>query len=122
MAKKVLIVEDQDDIRELISMSLEMEDYEIHEASNGERGLAAAQSVKPDLMLLDVMMPGLYDGIEVCKRVRADPALKRIKVVMLTARGQDKDREDAMRTGADEYLIKPFSPLELIKVVKKMLR
>jgi two-component system, OmpR family, phosphate regulon response regulator PhoB len=120
--KKVLIVEDQEDIRELIRMSLELDAYEIHEADQGEHGLAKAQELKPDLMLLDVMMPGLYDGLEVCRRVKGDSALKRVKVVMLTARGQERDRQDAMRAGADEYLVKPFSPLELIKVVKDMVR
>lgn len=118
--KKVLIVEDQADIRELIRVTLEFESYELHEAANGPDGLDAALRLKPELILLDVMMPGGMDGYEVCKRVKASPDLRRTRVVMLTARGQQSDKAAGKAAGADEYLVKPFSPLDLMKVVSKM--
>ncbi|MEJ6006428.1 response regulator [Paucibacter sp. AS339] len=120
--KKILIVEDQEEIRELIRVTLEFDDYEIDEAPNGDEGLRKAGSFKPDLMLLDVMMPGGLNGLQVCQRVKADPALKRTKVVLLTARGQEADKQAGLKAGADEYLIKPFSPMELMKVIGKVLR
>ena len=119
--KRVLIVEDQADIRKLIRMTLEFEDYEIHEASDGATGLRVARSIKPDLMLLDVMMPGELDGLQVCARVRALPALRDTRVVLLTARGQAQDRDAGQEAGADEYLIKPFSPLQLIENINEQL-
>ena len=119
--KRVLIVEDQADIRKLIRMTLEFEPYEIHEAANGSEGLALAVGVRPDLILLDVMMPGDLDGLQVCARVRALPALKDTRVVLLTARGQTRDRDAGQQAGADEYLIKPFSPLQLIETIERLL-
>jgi DNA-binding response OmpR family regulator len=118
--KRVLIVEDQADIRELIRMTLEMEDLEIHEATTGQQGLEAAQRLQPQLVLLDVMMPGGMDGFQVCERIRAESRLKRTKVVLLTARAQPEDRARGMKAGADEYLVKPFSPRELLSVVGRM--
>lgn len=118
--KRVLIVEDQADIRELIRMTLEMEDLEVHEAKTGPEGLDVAQRLQPHLMLLDVMMPGGLDGFQVCERIRADARLKRIKVVLLTARTQTEDRARGMKAGADEYLVKPFSPRELLGVVSRL--
>jgi CheY-like chemotaxis protein len=79
-----------------------------------------AKAVNPHLMLLDVMMPGLLDGYQVCQRIKQDPALKHIKVIMLTARGQASDLEMGESAGADAYLVKPFSPLELIDRVEGM--
>ncbi|MCV2349993.1 response regulator transcription factor [Paucibacter sp. Y2R2-4] len=120
--KKILIVEDQEEIRELIRVTLEFDDYQIDEAPNGDEGLSKVSSFKPDLMLLDVMMPGGLNGLQVCQRVKGDPALKRTKVVLLTARGQEADKQAGIKAGADEYLIKPFSPMELMKVIGKVLR
>ena len=119
--KSVLIVEDQADIRKLIRMTLEFEPYDIHEASDGVEGLRLAESVLPDMILLDVMMPGDLDGLQVCARVRANPALAHTRVVLLTARGQVKDRDAGQQAGADEYLIKPFSPLQLIETIERLL-
>ena len=120
--KKVLIVEDQHDVREVIRVSLELEDFEIHEAADGPSGLQLAARLKPDLMLLDVMMPGGLDGLQVCQRIKSDPLLRRTKVVMLTARDQDADRKAATQAGADHYLAKPFSPIELLSVVNRLIR
>ena len=118
--KRVLIVEDQADIRELIRMTLEMEDFEVHEAANGQAGLDTALALQPSLVLLDVMMPGALDGYAVCERIRAAPQLKRTRVVLLTARSQSGDRERGLKAGADEYLVKPFSPRQLLELVAKL--
>lgn len=118
--KRVLIVEDQEDIRELIRMTLEVEEVDIHEAPDGQAGLEAARRLQPQLMLLDVMMPGGLDGFGVCERVRADPKLKRTRVVLLTARAQPEDRARGLKAGADDYLVKPFSPRELLTVVNRL--
>ncbi len=120
--KRVLIVEDQPDIRKLIRMTLEFEDYEIHEASDGAQGLVLALERRPDIALLDVMMPGTMDGLELCQRIKTEPALAHCKVVLLTARGQARDREAGRQRGADEYLIKPFSPLQLIETIGRLLQ
>ena len=119
--KRVLIVEDQADIRKLIRMTLEFENYEIHEASDGSFGLRMAQAIRPDVMLLDVMMPGELDGLQVCQRIKSDPTMSGTKVVLLTARGQQKDREAGEQAGADDYLVKPFSPLQLIETLEQLL-
>ncbi len=119
--KRVLIVEDQSDIRKLIRMTLEFEPYEIFEAGDGAAGLALAGEVRPDIILLDVMMPGNLDGLQVCTQVRANPALAGTRVVLLTARGQTQDRDAGQLAGADEYLIKPFSPLQLIETIERLM-
>ncbi|TXI19165.1 MAG: response regulator [Roseateles sp.] len=118
--KRVLIVEDQADIRKLIHMTLEFEAYEIHEAADGAQGLRLASALRPDLILLDVMMPGELDGLQVCQRIKQDPTLAGIKIVLLTARGQARDREAGSKAGADDYLVKPFSPLQLIDTIERL--
>ncbi len=119
---RILIIEDQADIRRLIRWTLEFEDYEIHEASNGQAGLEQARAVRPDLIMLDVMMPGGLDGFQVCAQLKADPALASIPVVMLTARSQQRDRDASDRAGANAFLAKPFSPLQLVETVSGMLK
>ena len=119
--KRELLVEDQADIRKLIHMTLEFESYEIHEASDGAFGLRLAIAVLPDLVLLDVMMPGEMDGLQVCQAIKSNPALASVKVVLLTARGQSSDREAGKRAGADEYLVKPFSPLQLMDTIERLM-
>ena len=120
MAQRILITEDQADICKLIRMTLEFGDFEIHEAHDGETGLNMARAIQPALMLLDVMMPGLLDGYQVCQRIKQDPTLSHIKVILLTARGQASDVAMGEAAGADAYLVKPFSPLELIDRVESM--
>jgi DNA-binding response OmpR family regulator len=120
MTHRILIVEDQADIRKLIRMTLEFGDFEIHEAQDGESGLNLARAVRPHVMLLDVMMPGLLDGYQVCQRIKQDASLSDIQVIMLTARGQATDVDMGEKAGADAYLVKPFSPLELIDRVEAM--
>jgi DNA-binding response OmpR family regulator len=118
--KKILIVDDNKDIRRLIRMTLEMEDVEIIEACDGESGLARTVEELPDVVLLDIMMPGGTDGIEACRRIKADARLSAARVVILSARGSAEERERGMQAGADVYLVKPFSPLQLLQVVTTM--
>ncbi|MDT7834037.1 response regulator transcription factor [Aquabacterium sp. OR-4] len=118
---RVLIVDDQPDIRRLIRMTLEDEPFEVQEAANGEQALAAVASWRPDLILLDVMMPGRFDGLQVCASVRADPGSSDIRVVLLSARADSGDRAAGQAAGADEYLTKPFSPLQLLETIDRLL-
>ena len=120
MTKRILIVEDHADIRKLIRMTLEFEDYDIHEAANADEGLVAVRQLRPDLLLLDIMMPGAMDGLDLCRHVKSDPALGLPQVVLLTARGQSQDIEAGMNAGADAYLLKPFSPLKLIETLENL--
>lgn len=117
--KKILIVEDHADIRRLIRMTLEFDDYDIIEAENGDIGLAMATEHQPDLVLLDVMMPGTLNGLEVCRalKARANPP----RVLLLTARGRSEDLDAGMQAGAEAYLVKPFSPLQLIDNINEQL-
>lgn len=117
---RILIVEDQPDIRKLIRMTLEFGPFEIHEAHDGQQGLDLARALLPRVVLLDVMMPGLLDGYEVCKRIKGDLALRSVRVILLTARGQVADIGTGEAAGADAYLVKPFSPLELVDRVELM--
>jgi two-component system phosphate regulon response regulator PhoB len=121
MKRVILVVEDQADIRKLIAMTLDFGEYEVHEAEDGARGLFMAEGLRPSLILLDVMMPGDLDGFQVCQRIKTDPRLRDTQVIMLTARGQKSDLEAGKAAGADAYLTKPFSPLELIDTVEKLL-
>lgn len=119
MAKKILIVEDDDNIRELLRLYLEREGYEITEAENGAVGLSKWKAENPDMMLLDVMMP-VMDGWQVCKEVRA--AGSTMPIIMITAKGETMDKVSGLELGADDYIVKPFNPLELMARVKTQLR
>lgn len=116
-----LVVDDHADIRKLIRMTLEFEDQTIHEAASAPDAVDAAQRLKPDIVLLDVMMPGAYDGLEACRRLRADPACSHTRIILLSARGQRADIEAGMAAGADAYLLKPFSPLALLDTIHQQL-
>ena len=120
MTHRILIVEDHADIRRLIHMTLEFENYEIHEAANADEGLESIRQLRPQLVLLDVMMPGGMDGLDLCRLVKSDPALGMPWVVLLTARGQSQDIEAGIKAGADAYLLKPFSPLKLIETINSL--
>ncbi len=123
MTARILIVDDQPDIRKLIRLTLQhLDDVEVQEADNGGDGWRLAQDFKPDLMLLDVMMPGELDGYQVCAKVKTDPLLKgQTKVILLTARAQKEDEEQGRKAGSDAYLTKAFSPLKLLDLVDNML-
>ncbi len=119
--KKILIVDDQQEVRELVSVTLEIGSHEILTASNGSEALEIARSAHPDVILLDVMMPGGPDGIEVCRRLKSDESTQDIYIVILTAKGQDADRQRGGDAGADDYFVKPFSPLELMQKIDTVL-
>ena len=120
MSKRILIVEDHADIRTLIHMTLEFENYDIQEAPNADQGLEMVRQWRPDVLLLDVMMPGKLDGLDLCRLVKSDPALGHPQVVLLSALGQSQDIEAGMNAGADAYLLKPFSPLKLIETIAQL--
>lgn len=120
MDRKILIVEDQADIRKLIKLTLSQTGFALFEAENGEQGLQLAQELRPDAVLLDVMMPGRLDGLQICARIKADPLLAATRIVMLTARSQGTDIMTGFQSGADAYLTKPFSPLELLETVEQL--
>lgn len=124
MSNKILIVDDEVHIRTLLEQSLEEleEDYdvELHTAVNGKEGLDSVKSLHPGLVLLDVMMP-MMSGYDVCQAVREDAAFDDVKIILLTAKGQEVDRERGVAVGATQYMTKPFDPDELLDVAKKML-
>lgn len=120
--KRILIVDDQGELRKLVRMTLEFEDYELHEAENGERALELTKAISPDLVILDVMMPGDINGYDVCQLIKDNPKTSGTYIILLTARGQKEDLERGNEVGANTYLVKPFSPIELIDVVKAGLK
>ncbi|MDH3421053.1 MAG: response regulator [Gammaproteobacteria bacterium] len=119
--KRVLIVDDRPELRSLISLTLGASSYEIAEAGNGKDAIELARTFRPHVLVLDVVMPGELSGHDVCLAVKSDPALEGTQVVMLTARAEQGDRKAAARLGADDYLVKPFSPLELIDRIGRLL-
>jgi phosphate regulon transcriptional regulator PhoB len=121
MSSRVLIVEDEPDIRELVVHHLKREGYQVSAAASGEEALRQVQALPPDLVLLDLMMPAM-DGLEVCRRLRQDPATASLPIVMLTAKGDEIDRVLGLEIGADDYVVKPFSPKELLARVRAVLR
>jgi DNA-binding response OmpR family regulator len=117
---KVLIADDQANMRQLVRLTLETGRFEIFEADDGDSALEVARREQPDLVFLDWTMPGLA-GVEVCRALRDDPAHDGMRIVMLTARTQNQDREAARAVGADDYITKPFSPLQLLEKVRDVL-
>jgi len=118
--KKVLIADDHPEAVELVRVTLEDEDYEIVNTSNGKETLKKARAEKPDIVLLDVVMPKM-DGFEVCRQLRKDPQTKEIPIVMLTDKGQEVDKERGREVGADDYITKPFSPSTLLIKIEEIL-
>ncbi len=120
--KKILIVDDQLEVRELVQVTLEIGDYQILAAENGQQALELAQNEHPDIVLLDIMMPGSnVDGLEVCRQLKNDPDTANITVVMLSAKGQESDIKAGREAGADDYFTKPFSPIALIEKVEEVM-
>ena len=113
----ILIVDDHSDIRRLLAVTLGKE-YEVLESEDGVRALEAVRHHHPKFVLLDVMMPGELDGLQVLDAIKADPATQDTLVIMVTARGQAADSDDARRRGADAYFIKPFSPLQVVAWIR----
>ena len=122
MAKEtILVVEDEEDIRELLKYNLEKEGYQVFGAGTGEEGLRAVRDRRPDLILLDLMLPGL-DGLEVCRRIRGEAQTQHLPIIMLTAKGEEADIVTGLELGADDYIVKPFSPRVLLARLRAALR
>lgn len=118
---KIVVIEDEADIREVIEHNLSREGYKVAASPDGEEGLRLVKKNAPDLVLLDLMLPGL-DGIEVCRRLKADPMMQGIPVIMVTAKGEESDVVLGLGMGADDYVTKPFSPKALVARIKAVLR
>lgn len=117
--KKILIIEDEESIRGFLKINLKRNGYEVIEADNGELGVKLALKEKPAIIILDVMLPGI-DGFKVCKIIRNED--EKIGIIMLTAKSQDLDKIMGLEYGADDYIIKPFNPMELLLRIKALLR
>lgn len=115
--RRVLVVDDEIYIVHILEFSLTMEGYEVVTASNGEEALRKARERRPDLVVLDIMMPGM-DGLEVCRRLRQDEELHDVPILMLSAKGRPVDRDAGFATGADDYILKPFSPRRLLDRIR----
>ena len=122
MAKAaILVVEDDRDIQELVAYNLSLEGFQVWRASTGEEGLQMARERRPDLIVLDLMLPGM-DGLEVCRRIRRNEETEEIPIVMLTAKTEDVDIITGLEIGADDYVTKPFSPKVLVARIRAVLR
>jgi two-component system alkaline phosphatase synthesis response regulator PhoP len=122
MAKEtILIVDDEEDILDLIHYNLTKEGYEVHKVTTGEEALESSRESVPDLILLDLMLPGI-DGLEVCKIIKNDPKTHNVPIIMLTAKGEENDIVTGLELGADDYIPKPFSPRVLLARVHAILR
>ncbi|MEE9911916.1 MAG: response regulator [Deltaproteobacteria bacterium] len=118
---KILIVDDEKDIADLISYNLEREGFTTIKAFDGGQVLAVVKSQKPDLIVLDLMLPGM-NGLDICKRIRANPEIAHVPIIMLTAKGDEMDKIIGLEIGADDYITKPFSVKELVARVRTVLR
>lgn len=118
--RTILVVDDEPFICRSLTFVLRKDNYRVFEARNGEEGLAAIKEHKPDLVFLDVMMPKI-NGFEVTERVRADPELAHVKIILLTAKGQESDREVGKTAGANDYMTKPFSPTKILERAREIL-
>ena len=119
--KKILIADDNENIRDALTYLLEDEGYELLLAKDGADTLRKVREKKPDILFLDIMMPEI-NGYDVCRTIKNDPDLKSIYVIMLTAKGQVAEQERGKEVGADEYIVKPFSPMEILTRVKSLLQ
>lgn len=118
--KKILIADDNENIREALTYLLEDEGYKLWLAKDGAEALRQARDVRPDILFLDIMMPEI-NGYDVCQTIKNDPDLRDIYVIMLTAKGQVAEQERGRAVGADEYIVKPFSPMEILTKIKNIL-
>jgi DNA-binding response OmpR family regulator len=120
-AKKILIADDNQNIRDALTYLLEDEGYELLLAKDGAETLRKVRDLRPDILFLDIMMPEI-NGYDVCRTIKADPLLKDTYVIMLTAKGQVAEQERGKEVGANEYIVKPFSPMEILAKVKTIFR
>ncbi|MCK4863608.1 MAG: response regulator [Dehalococcoidales bacterium] len=120
MTKKILVIEDDPAISRLVDYSLRHEGYAVVSASNGLEGIRKAHNDRPDLIILDVMLPGM-DGFEICHRLRAEPDTAQLPILMFSAKAQEVDKDTGLKVGADDYLTKPAAPAEIISRVEALL-
>lgn len=120
-SKKIMVVDDESDVTDLVAYHLKAKGYQVETINDPNRSIGTARSFVPDLVILDVMMPDL-NGIQICRMLRADPKLRRVPVIFLTAKAEEGDRIQGLETGADDYISKPFSPKELVLRVQTILR
>jgi two-component system phosphate regulon response regulator PhoB len=119
--ERILVVEDEEDIRELLKYNLEKEGYQVSGVATGEEALQVVETLLPDLILLDLMLPGI-DGLEVCRKLRGEAQTKHVPIIMLTAKGEEADIVTGLELGADDYITKPFSPRVLLARIRAALR
>src|SRR4030042_1748400 len=120
MEKKILVIEDDPATSRLVDYSLRHEGYQVIAASNGLEGLRKARSESPDMVILDVMLPGM-DGFEICHRLRSEPATAQLPILMFSAKAQEIDKDTGIKVGADDSLTKPSPPAEIVSRVEKLL-
>lgn len=118
--RKILIVDDEPYVTRSLTFMLKKEGYNVSSAANGEEAMAKVRESKPNLIFLDVMMPK-KNGYEVCQEMKSEPGLNDVHIIMLTAKGQEADREKGFNSGADEFMTKPFSPMKVIEKVRELL-
>jgi len=119
--KRILVMDDEHYIRRLLSYIFEKEGFEVYLADDGSKGISLAKQIKPDLIFTDVMMPAI-NGFQVCRELRSDPAFQNVFIIILTGLGQIQDAKKGLECGADEYIIKPFDPVKVIRRVKQLLK
>jgi DNA-binding response OmpR family regulator len=117
---RILIVDDEPNIVLALELLMKKEGFEVHAVDDGEKAIHAVGEFRPDLVLLDIMMPKL-DGYEVCQRIRSDASLKNVRIIMLTAKGREVEKEKGLALGVDSYITKPFSTREVVLKVKELL-
>ncbi|AFJ01250.1 response regulator receiver protein [Methylophaga frappieri] len=115
--KSVLIVDDNQQLRELVRLTLAFSEYQLHEAENAIEALQLIKQIRPDVILLDIMMPGDLNGLDVCAQIKSDPNIRDTRVIILSAKGQKMDLVAGDLVGADAYFVKPFSPISLLESI-----
>ena len=118
--KKILVADDNENIREALTYLLEDEGYQLWLAKDGAETITKVKEFRPDILFLDIMMPEI-NGYDVCRAIKSDPDLKDTYIIMLTAKGQVAEQERGKEVGADEYIVKPFSPMEILTKIKNIL-
>lgn len=121
-SKKILIADDHYEIRELLKDTLESEHNEIHFAENGRKAVELAKAKQPDIIIMDIMMPGRINGLEAAQLIKAEERSKNSKIIILSAKGKDRDKINALKAGASAYVEKPFSPADLLEKIESLLK
>ncbi len=120
MARKLVVVDDQTEARQLITLVLSTEDHVIHEVGSGENAIDMVRALEPDTVILDVVLPGPVNGLDICRAIKSDPVLRRTGVILVTARGEPQDMEAGWAAGADAYIVKPFGFDHLVSTVERV--